>query len=294
MTDVGIIITTYGKSRLWENAVLSVVNQSANNITVVLSDDGTPEFDINEAYNKIMSIGGNRLREVVVRKNNKNLGTVKNVNLAIQELKTKYLLLLAGDDELYDKDVIEKYVKVMEAQSEYKAIVGQSVDFSYDMQTMLGQKDEDSIYDKKFALLDKSGNDLFTALSKKCFIPSSGMMYRKNFLEEINWFNEKYKLVEDWPVFLKMARNGYRIYYAKAISVKHRIGGVSSANLFARKQYIYQTDLVNIIDVEILPNINLILGKEQENILQLCNDKKKIYFFRYKFKDLTFIEHLGY
>lgn len=77
MTDVGIIITTYGKSRLWENAVLSVVNQSANNITVVLSDDGTPEFDINEAYNKIMSIGGNRLREVVVRKNNKNLGTVK-------------------------------------------------------------------------------------------------------------------------------------------------------------------------------------------------------------------------
>ncbi len=124
MTDVGIIITTYGKSRLWENAVLSVVNQSANNITVVLSDDGTPEFDINEAYNKIMSIGGNRLREVVVRKNNKNLGTVKNVNLAIQELKTKYLLLLAGDDELYDKDVIEKYVKVMEAQSEYKAIVG--------------------------------------------------------------------------------------------------------------------------------------------------------------------------
>lgn len=292
MSNVGVIITTYGKNRLWEKAVISVIKQNIDDIALILSDDGTPDFDVDEAYRKIRSIGGHNLGEVIVRKNNENLGTVKNINLAAKELKTEYILLLAGDDELYSEDVINEYVNIMKIKNQYQAIVGQSVDFSYDMKLMVGKQDEDAIYNKKFSLLDKSGKELFTVLASNCFIPSSGMMYRRDFLEEVNWFDERYKLVEDWPMFLKMARNKYKIYYAKFISVKHRAGGVSSVNLFALKQNTYQTDLINIIDREILANINFIIDNAKENILQLCNDKKKIYFLRYRFKNLSFVKKI--
>lgn len=295
MNSIGVIITTYGESKLWEEAVKSVIKQTINkDITLVLSDDATPTFNTEIAYNRIVKLGGKVLKRIIVRKNTKNVGTVKNINFAAKEINCKYILLLAGDDQLYNETVISDYLKLIEDKPEYVAIVGQSLQFSIDMTKAIGVIDSDEVYRKKFRLLNESGIPLFTALSIKCFIPSSGMMYKKIFLDEIGWFNEDYRLVEDWPMFLIMAKKKYKIFYSKIIAVKHRVGGVSSTNLLARKQLIYQTDLINVIDNEILNNLKFVENKKQSLVKQISKEKKIIYEFRYMFSNYNKINKLKF
>lgn len=284
MDDVGIIITTYENNSLWEEAVASVIMQTiCKDITLVLSDDGTPNFNIEESYDRVIALGGSHLKNVIVRKNEVNVGTVKNINMAAKEINCKYLMLLAGDDQLYSETVIEDYIKIISQMPQYSAIFGQSLEFSADMSKPIEPIDSEDIYEKKHKLLKESGKHLFTSLAINCFVPSSGMMYKYEFLEKVGWFNEKYRLVEDWPMFLKMARDNYKIYYSKSIAVKHRTGGVSTADLFANKQFLYQTDLVNIIVNEVLSNIDCIVENKREYIKKMCVEKLAIYNLRYNF-----------
>lgn len=295
MDDVGIIITTYGNNSLWEEAVASVIMQTiCKDITLVLSDDGTPNFNIEESYDRVIALGGSHLKNFMVRKNEVNVGTVKNINMAAKEINCKYLMLLAGDDQLYSETVIEDYIKIISQMPQYSAIVGQSLEFSADMSKPIEPIDSEDIYEKKHKLLKESGKHLFTSLAINCFVPSSGMMYKYEFLEKVGWFNEKYRLVEDWPMFLKMARDNYKIFYSKSIAVKHRTGGVSTPDLFATKQFLYQTDLVNIIRNEVLSNIDYVLETKREYIQKISEEKFIIYDFRYKFSKYSIFYKLKF
>ena len=95
-------------------------------------------------------------------------------------------------------------------------------------------------------------------------------------------------------MFLKMARDNYKIYYSESIAVKHRTGGVSTPDLFATKQFLYQTDLVNIIRNEVLSNIDYIIETKREFIQKISEEKFVIYNFRYKFSTYSIFNKLDF
>jgi hypothetical protein len=81
--------------------------------------------------------------------------------------------------------------------------------------------------------------------------------FRKTTLEKHGYFDERYRLVEDWPLFLKLTRNGERFFFMDFVALRHRYGGLSKRKSkednFALTSREFCLDLLAVFEHEIFP-----------------------------------------
>ncbi len=104
---VSIIIPTYNRPAYLEEAIFSVLQQTYQNIEIIVSDD----FSSENPQTIVDSFNDPRLR---LRRNQTNLGVGLNVTYAFKEAKGKYVASL-NDDDIWQKDFLEKLVPHLEA-----------------------------------------------------------------------------------------------------------------------------------------------------------------------------------
>ena len=107
---VSIIILSYRNLRYLKETIDSTLNQEYKNIELILGDDGSDNFNCVEYENYINSNKRTNIKNVIVYKNESNIGIVKNLNKAIGLSKGKYIKWMAADDEFYDKYAIDKMI----------------------------------------------------------------------------------------------------------------------------------------------------------------------------------------
>ncbi len=107
---VSIIIPTYNRPAYLKQAILSVLEQTYQNIEVIVSDD----FSNDNPQAIIDGFNDSRLR---LRRNETNLGVGLNVTYAFKEAKGKYVASL-NDDDIWQKDFLAKLVPHLEANPE--------------------------------------------------------------------------------------------------------------------------------------------------------------------------------
>ncbi|AFZ13618.1 glycosyl transferase family 2 [Crinalium epipsammum PCC 9333] len=99
---VSIIIPTYNRSAYLKDAIESVVQQTYQNIEIIVSDDYSTE----SPQATVESFKDKRIR---FRRNTTNLGVALNVTKALKEVQGKYIAYL-NDDDIWNKDFLEKLV----------------------------------------------------------------------------------------------------------------------------------------------------------------------------------------
>ncbi len=104
---VSIIIPTYNRPAYLKEAIFSVLQQTYQNIEIIVSDD----FSSENPQTIVDSFNDPRLR---LRRNETNLGVGLNVTYAFKEAKGKYVASL-NDDDIWQKDFLEKLVPHLEA-----------------------------------------------------------------------------------------------------------------------------------------------------------------------------------
>jgi glycosyltransferase involved in cell wall biosynthesis len=104
---VSIIIPTYNRPAYLKAAISSVLQQTYQNIEVIVSDD----FSNDNPQTIIDDFNDPRLR---LRRNETNLGVGLNVTAAFKEAKGKYVAAL-NDDDRWQKDFLEKLVPHLES-----------------------------------------------------------------------------------------------------------------------------------------------------------------------------------
>lgn len=205
VNKISIITLTYKNWRLLEKAILSVGNQVIDakyEVEYLVVDDGTVDFDIDYVTRLVMATGLNY--RIIV--NPQNLGTVASFNNAIEQSTGDIIVPLSADDEFYDDNVVNDIINEF-LFTDAKIITGYKVLISkgYERDCFPRAKVINLFYNRKKLL-----NYL---LYKGNIISGAATYYSRCIFNEIGLFDEKYRLLEDYPFYIKALSNGKDIHF---------------------------------------------------------------------------------
>lgn len=253
MKCFSVIVSSYKQNNFIYDALDSILSQDYKSIQLIVVDDATPYFSIKKVEQYIKHKNHGNIIDIWIHTNKHNMGTVKNFNIALEHVKGDLIVTVAGDDLLYDSHVLSRWVDAFE---KYKCLdpiilVSQVIHYDKDMKKAIK-----CFVNKSQAMLLNSGDNslIYGHLCLDCFIPAIGCVYSKKAIDMIGKFDEKYRYIEDWPTYLKLARNGVNFRYLYFESAKHRDGGIShyKSKVMTKEQKIYHKDLIEIMKNEIL------------------------------------------
>jgi alpha-1,3-rhamnosyltransferase len=191
---VSIITSCYNHEKFVGQALHSALSQTYANVEMLVIDDGSKDSSA-EVIEALSAKHGFYFE----RQSNK--GLVPTLNKLLAMCHGKYVALLASDD-LFLPEKIEKQVAFMEANPEVGACYGALLRIAAngDLLPSISQSGVDKVtyYSFDDILLQRSN------------LPIAGCFFRMEMLHKIGYFDENYKMEDDY-LSLKIAANGYPI-----------------------------------------------------------------------------------
>lgn len=277
---LSVLLVSYQSGEKLYEALKSILDQTYSDMEIVVCDDGSDDFD----EERLRAFVGDRA--VKLLHHPENVGTVHNLNDGLSLCSGEWILLLAADDALAGPNVVSELMKHAE-ETEKAWLVGSLLFCDKDLEPV----GRTSPTELQMDLL-RSGEPrrIWGGLCRECFLPSGGNLYRKELLESLGGFDTHYRLVEDWPLFLRLVRSGNLPEMVDIPITLHRANGVSQKA--ANRNRKYQRDLIETMNREILPYLDMLPKEERKEIETLCRDKKAVY--RLRFEISGFISQAGW
>lgn len=218
---VSIVIPCYNQEKYIADAIMSAENQTYKDIEIVFIDDCSTDGSL-EVANELKK----KYTNIVVLKNETNLGVVDSRNKAIDVAKGFYILPLDGDDTI-EPTYIEKAVKVFDENPD--------VGFVYCKARKFGAVNEDWN-------LPKFNKESF--IFANCIVNSS--LFRKSdFIKLGKYKSYMYSWTEDYDLWMSFVEAGLLPYRIDKILYNHReFDNGSRTQLttkdpyFARREYL--------------------------------------------------------
>ncbi len=242
---VTVIVPSYNSPDLY-GALRSVVVQDYELIQLVVIDDGSDNFSCESVEKFLQRECRENIKSWIVLSNTKNMGTVYSINYAIEFAKGEYIFNLAGDDEFFDCHVLSDWVDAFRTTGAQVMTAMRAVyDETLSIRKGLAPTQKQIRYLKKL-----SSNELFEKIVPENFIFGCCTARSMASLLKYGKFDERYRLIEDHSMNLRLLREGEKIVFYDRIVVKYRGGGASSAGRYNTD---YEKDVDLIYENEILP-----------------------------------------
>lgn len=219
---VSVIVLMYNKFDYFKECIDSVLNQEYDNIEIIISDDGSSNFDEHVFENYILQ-SKKEISNVIVTGNQINVGTVKNFNKALQLSTGQYIIPLALDDILYDCNTISDIVKFFQST---KCMIFTAYREVYDeeMKNIITKLPQSKVVN---LIENADSSKLYKKLCMGNFISGACTPFSRKFIEKYGYFDEEYVLLEDFPKYLSVLRQGCKIHFFRRNTIKYRSGGIS-------------------------------------------------------------------
>jgi len=244
---ISVIIITYKEFDFLKEAIDSVLIQDYSNIELIISDDASPNFDKKHIKN-MLNNKGDIISNFVVTTKERNGGITSNVNHALKHVSGEFIFLLDGDDIFYNSQVLSNIMNDF-IKYDSKIMLGFRHNYTHDMKNFVMQWPE-----KKTVDFFKNSDCIQSFKRLACYgngiIHGSGIAFQKKLLSENVFFDETYKMVEDWSFFLKLLRKNNKIHFVDIVTIKYRLGGISNGEV---TNLDFLSDGPNIILKEIMP-----------------------------------------
>lgn len=206
---VSIVMLNYNGSNYIEDCILSIKNQSYDNVETIVVDNASTD----DSLRKVENVN----YDIKIVKNRENFGSAKANNIGAKEANGKYLFFLNVDTRL-EKDCIKNLV--LKCEKEKKVDVCACQEVSYD-----------NFYPFDCGIgLDIFGYGYPGKPGKIFYSPSSSLFIKKQIFDNIGGFDESYFMYKDdidlcWRLHLQ----DYKIEQVPEAIVHHKGGGVSLA-----------------------------------------------------------------
>lgn len=203
---VSVIIPAYNKAELTRIAILSVLNQTYNNIEIIVIDDGS----LDNTKEIVKNINDSRIKYFY----KKNGGACSARNYGIKKSNGKFLAFLDCDD-IYFNTKIEKSINALINNISYK--------FLYTEVKYINQKDHIIGYSKKFKNHPKSG-----WIGKKLILGShnitnSTLVIYKECVDLVGDFDENIFIPADREYLIRLSTKFKALYLNKHLT-GYRVG----------------------------------------------------------------------
>jgi len=187
---ISVVIPTFNRIRLVARAIDSVLKQSLNPYEIIVVDDGSDDGTSEMIQNKYKSI------KLIQQQNN---GVSAARNKGIEHAKGDWIGLLDSDDEWTEKK--------LENQAD-RLIKTPEYDFCHTNEIWIrnGVRVNQRKKHKKY------GGYIFGKCLDICRISPSSVLFRKNILDHIGWFDSQLPVCEDYDLWLRITSE-YRILF---------------------------------------------------------------------------------
>jgi len=189
---VSIIVSCYNHEAYIEECILSILNQTYDNIELIVIDDGSSDSSA-KILEKLQQ------KHAFYFERQANQGLTKTLNKAIKMAKGKYIAPLGSDDIILPNKT-EIQVNYLEERNDI-AVVGGSI-LCIDRNGELTPKQQHKSY------REINFKTLFS--QPKSIPPAPSVMIRANILKDVGGYNTECKL-EDLYLWLKITHEGHTI-----------------------------------------------------------------------------------
>lgn len=245
---LSVIIVTYKNIAGVYKTLDSVFEQDYENIEIIISDDGSPDFSdhISELTQYVNQNKRENITNLVINAIRVNGGTVKNLNSAIRLSKGEYIKSIAAEDTFSKKESLSTFVEFLE-NSDFKIafskIRGVTPEGEYKYHLLSCESDYDLL--KGYTV-----KQTLERLYRRCFLPAPGNVVKRELFEENGLYPEDTRLIEDYPYWIHLAMNGVPFGYIDEVLIDYQLSGVSSAGSYSE---MFMTDMLVIYDKYIFP-----------------------------------------
>lgn len=217
---ISIVIPCYNHEQYLEEAVLSVLKSSYEDLEIIIIDDGSTD-------------GSRKIGEKLSREFHQisyyyqdNAGPSSARNNGISRAKGKYILPLDADDMISD-NYIECAIQLLEHNTQLKVVYAEAIKFG--------------AVNKKWKLKQYSLQNL--ALDNMIYVSA---IYRKTDWERVKGYSESTDLVrEDWEFWIKILKDGGDVIKLPFVGFYYRIHAGSRRKKMSKKMKNIEINYLN-------------------------------------------------
>jgi alpha-1,3-rhamnosyltransferase len=222
MKLVSVIIQAYNSSETIIRTLESVKAQTYPNIELIITDDKSKDNTL-EVVQKWMADHKECFTDIKLVTTKENTGIPGSNNRALKVATGDYVEFLAADDYM-ESNAVEEYVNFCENNNGVIPIAKVKL-FSDDENCDFSSvaKYCDNCY--KFAKLNRK-EQYKNLLVKNMIVAPAAAFYPMKLLKQLNGFDERF-WIEDYPINIKILRNGYKFELLDKTLVYYRISGSS-------------------------------------------------------------------
>ena len=221
---VTIMILVYNNADGLDETISSVMEQDFLDAEVILSDDGSSNYDtcLLEEYAKHLRT---KFETVRVNVNEHNLGTVKHLNRVIRMAEGSYLMNCCSGDSFYAKNTISHLVSCF--QKSGKRILSAR---RLDVYPEGKNKYRPSVFvGCALKICPKALMEYM--ICNKNLLSGCCTFAAKELFETYGYYEEDYFLVEDYPYYVELLRKKEPFAVTFQPAIRHGIGGVSTGKV---------------------------------------------------------------
>ena len=287
-----VITLTYTNFKHLKETILSVCAQDYHDIEYIICDDGSKDFPEEQIVNWIENNKGPNLRQYKIFRQADNVGTVRNINYAYRHAEGDYFINLSCGDVFFEIDTISKIADHMCSHNSKMMLTSRVmykgafepvglVPHYFDREKLVKIKSREEQYHEfiKTALY---------GIASGCVLCSS-----RAAMEELEFFDERFFLWEDGPLFAKYLKK-YRLDYCpELITIWYEQGGVSTGGI-KELSPVLQKDTMLFNEIE--GNQPLTLYEERRRKFMRARREAKtkgqkvFSYVRYPFQAVPFLE----
>ena len=217
-------ILIYRNEKELDRTIASVLEQDFTDAQVIISDDGTPGLD-REILEKAADVLRMKFPEVLVNVNEQNLGTVAHINRVIGMAKGDCFVSCCAGDRFVSASSLGSIVRTMKSNGAM-ATAFRRIDVYSDG----NRKARPGIWVGAALLFapKKFGEKM---LRTKNYLSGCCTFTTRKLYEKYGLHDERLRLVEDYPCFVKLLLKGERIGFSPLKVIEHGMGGVSGSSV---------------------------------------------------------------
>lgn len=235
---VGVAVISYNAEDTIEETLDGILNQDcgARNIELIVSDDASSDntVAVTEAW---LARNGDSFHKVELIPNKVNGGVSRNCNVAWQASTSEWIKTIAADDILLPH-CLSANLEFVAGRADCNVV--------FSKMRWFGSIDRVTPEPSQLALFELPALQQYKAMRFGSFNFAPTSFILKKALEAVGYADERFRNIEDLPLWLRFTRHGYRLCFLDRVTVHYRVADsiTKSSSRFVNLPFLH--DLIEI------------------------------------------------
>jgi len=221
---VTVIVVTYNSSSFIFETLESVSAQTWGNIELIISDDCSVDNTVEICQNWLEK-NKKRFIKAEMLTSEINTGVPANANRGLKVAKGDWTSFVAGDDALKPACIEENILWI--TRYPFIRVLFSFVELynnTFEAKNLIGTSPSSDPYNKNSIMAkERNADSQYKMLltSDRIHFTPSVFLHRETLLN-VGGFDERFKLLEDYPLWLNLTKRGHKLHFMNKVTVNYR------------------------------------------------------------------------